>query len=459
MCITNKKVVKEMQKLNSKILAILFVQSLLIFIFSQAGSFVTANMLLTEERFSKGTLVGPVNISGMTVSEAEEHLLTEVEQWKKDTTYVLSYLDKSSKADKELLTVDLDQTISMKNNGEAENLHFQFNEELFNDYLTQLVPTELHKELNEKLLRSTILTEANSFQTGKETFQLENFLHNKPAYERVFITESTLPLSSSEVKLAERWIEELGPIILYANSSYSLMDNIKQSKLKIVDEELTGVSILASSLYKAVLNTNMIVKERSIGHTLPAYSELGFEAKVNSKEMDLELYNPNAASYELEFAIVDGALQTRIKGLPLQHQYEIFGSDEETYEPKTVVQYTPTLRPNESIVHEEGEDGASINMYKTVYSRTGEEISKTLISEDFYPPQEKVVKSGLSIPDTPQAETEQEEEQPSTDNKEEALESDSQEIEQEDDADGVAETPDENEEQLLDEQQAPQKGK
>ncbi|WLR50092.1 G5 domain-containing protein [Bacillus tianshenii] len=181
-----------------------------------------------------------------------------------------------------------------------------------------------------------------------------------------------------------------------ANSSFSLLEIAEYEKDIIVDEELRGLSVLASGLYKAVLKTNFLIKERFIGTTNPPYVELGFEAKVNDEGMDFAFYNPNAVPYDVTFSLVNGVLVTTIKGLPLQYRYDWNTYNEETYEPRTVVQYTPMLRPWETSVDFEGKDGAAIDVYQTVSNQFGEQISKQLVSDDFYPPQPKIVKSGLA---------------------------------------------------------------
>ncbi|WLR50093.1 hypothetical protein LC040_12460 [Bacillus tianshenii] len=155
-----------------------------------------ANVLTTEERFQEGTLVGPINISGMTVNEAREHVLTEVDTWKQETDYVMSYLDKKIQVDDQIYIVDLKETVNMSHDGKVSPVTFNLNGEIFEKFILQLMPDELLGEVNEELLQEVMLARANSFQTGEEVFQLENFLKERELYEREFVTMQTASLDA-----------------------------------------------------------------------------------------------------------------------------------------------------------------------------------------------------------------------------------------------------------------------
>ena len=174
------------------------------------------------------------------------------------------------------------------------------------------------------------------------------------------------------------------------HSQFSILDAIEEKGIKTFTSE--GLSIVATAIYKAVLPTNFTITERSISRELPSYAEAGYEAKVDSsKNMDLIIANPNDDEYVLEFKQADGKLHVSLSGSELFNQYRIVLTEQETFNPKNIIQYDAKIAYGQKKIKTQGKKGFLQKVYRETLDSTGVTTERELLSEDFYPPIHTVV--------------------------------------------------------------------
>src|SRR5690606_11403216 len=88
-------------------------------------------------------------------------------------------------------------------------------------------------------------------------------------------------------------------------------------------------------------------------------------------------------------------LTVQVKGSPFLYSYNIEQSEIEEFKQKTIIQYSPQLLPNQTLVKDEGKAGFRIKTIRKVLGESGEFIREELISEDYYAPIEKIEVHGL----------------------------------------------------------------
>ncbi len=106
-------------------------------------------------------------------------------------------------------------------------------------------------------------------------------------------------------------------------------------------------------------------------------------------------FNPNDRAYTFEWKMEGDRMQVTLIGPPFIYQYALKTDPIEYYDPKTIVQYSALLKPNEKRIKEEGKKGMLIRLYKEVYDRNRTLVETVLVSEDFYPPIHRVEVRGL----------------------------------------------------------------
>lgn len=182
-----------------------------------------------------------------------------------------------------------------------------------------------------------------------------------------------------------RLIERYPKINLPAQSTFSFLTFLKKENLEksIRSEE---ISLIGSLVYQTILPSNFIIQERNISNQLPPSISLGYESKVSlDQNLDFSIYNPNKTNNFLQFQFNHNLLSVALMGTPLEEEYRIRTDGEETYRPKTIIQYSPGLLAGQIKIVTAGENGKAIKVYKDIYKQ--EQLVKTqLVAEDFYPP-------------------------------------------------------------------------
>ncbi|KXH87309.1 VanW family protein [Sporosarcina sp. HYO08] len=151
-----------------------------------------------------------------------------------------------------------------------------------------------------------------------------------------------------------------------------------------------AANFVASTLYSAMLQTELIVVERHSQGKVPAYLEPGIEAKVDVRRgLDLAFENQTGRPYVIYADIKEGRLLIEVYSFKTDMTVSYLVSNKATVKPRTIYRLTPNLTAGHQKVEQEGKDGFRVQVYK-VYS--GGSLEKDeLISRDFYPPIHRIV--------------------------------------------------------------------
>ena len=138
-----------------------------------------------------------------------------------------------------------------------------------------------------------------------------------------------------------------------------------------------------------ILQTNFVVDERNISTTSCIFAEPGFEAAIN-KQLGLNFMftNPNKTTFQLH-------VQLSIEQLFINYRnaFPLFLSAIcraiESYEPKTVKQYSAFVPDGQVRIADEGRKGMEVDVHRTI-SYEGSVVVEEMISSDFYAPMLKI---------------------------------------------------------------------
>ena len=155
------------------------------------------------------------------------------------------------------------------------------------------------------------------------------------------------------------------------------------------------MTIMASLLYKAALQTNWIMDERNISTELPAGVEPGFEAAINRKlDLDFLFTNPNQTVFTIRTDWTGSQLELSIEGLPFVHSYDTEVEKITKYDPKTVIRYSAFVNAGAIEVVDKGKKGMEVAVKRNVLLNGSlEEIED--VSIDFYAPQPIIERHSL----------------------------------------------------------------
>jgi len=375
-----------------KLFVVLLFSTAFIFSFSHYGAKAFEKITNANGKFSDGTTIGALDISGKTEIEAKSLLEEKYVEWVKQTTIQLQYGEKTASFDLNQFHLDSQQTIDSINNGQKNPAYITVDKLQVKEQLEILFSQIKTSDFDIDKLTTSLNSTASQFESGSQTLDLhKDFLLAGKIKKDAVINSAVI--SMNEVPFALQTIIHENPEIeISEGATFSLLNFAK--KLKIND--LDSLNVIATGIYQAILPSNFKIVERNIGSTLPAYSKLGYEAMVNlTKNADLMIENPNESKYKLKLLLENKQLKVTLTGEELVYKYEISTKDKQKLAFKTIIQYSPLLLPGKSKIQTKGKEGKIIKVYREVYQ--GDELLKSeLISEDYYPPSYQIEVHGLA---------------------------------------------------------------
>ncbi|MDR7237409.1 G5 domain-containing protein [Neobacillus drentensis] len=375
-----------------KLFVVLLFSTAFIFSFSHYGAKAFEKITNADGKFSTGTTIGALDVSGKTEDEAKSLLEEKYVVWLKDTSIKLQYGEKSVPFDLNNFHLDSQQTIDSIKDSQKNSAFISVDKAQVEEQLailfTQIKISDFDtKKLTESLNSKAALFESSALKLDLyNDFLLANHVKKDAVLYTAVITMKEVPFSLETV------IEKIPEMEISAGSTFSLLDFANKQKI----DDSDSLNVIATGIYQAILPSNFSIVERNIGSSLPDYSSLGYEAKVNpSKQADLVIANPNKVKYILKLQLENNQLNVILKGEKFNYNYQINTKDEQKIAPKKIVQYSPLLLPGKSKLQSKGANGQIVKVYRDVYQ--GNELLKSeFISEDYYPPVYQVEVHGLT---------------------------------------------------------------
>ena len=373
--------------------AILFATSF-IFSFSQFGTKAYSNLFQSKDGYEEHTTIAGIDVSGMNQQEALSALSEKQSEWEKNTTIQLKYKEKTVDFDLSQFVFQLkDSVASIKqgNNNVIVSLDLQEMESFLTSVSAELTSNNAFylSRLNDSLVGM-----AASLQSGNQLIDLNEYRISKDE-KAAKLSEATVG-TDDQKNSVKKWVKQFPTLTIKPQTTISLLEWMKENNGEAYSDKV--LSIVATAVHTTILPTNFTISERYLSNALPAFAELGYEAKVNKNQnMDYRFYNPNEETYTLSFEMVNSKLYVSLNGANFLYNYKVLLSDKETFSPKTVLQFDPSLSLNETRVVEEGADGLYIKVYRESKNENGEIVKKELISEDFYAPANKAIAHSLLV--------------------------------------------------------------
>lgn len=370
----------------TKLSFIIFSCVIFIIAFANLGENAYEAAFGENQKFKEGTMVGPVSLEGLTKQEATLHLADEFSEWNKNKQISIHFLGQQNTLQSDIFTVDLKGSVDLAIHGKQTPILIEVNESAYLDEINEIAGSV--DLLNHNMVKNDLLKKA-AMLSPEIIIDIESYVEGEIEDQFVVISQSKVSnIETVSLQISE-WLQSIGTITLEPEQSFSLLNQINVELMPDTDDKLDALNIIATSIYKAILPTNFVIIERYTSKELPDFAEVGFESKIIPGKMDLSIYNPNKIQYQIRFELMSDTLYTEVKGLPLQSDYEIQTSELQTFDPKTILQYSP-LQKEKVIVEEEGQEGYLINVYRHILDDKGNLIEKQHISEDFYPPVHRI---------------------------------------------------------------------
>ncbi|GHH97191.1 hypothetical protein AM1BK_07340 [Neobacillus kokaensis] len=364
-----------------KLFVVLLFSTAFIFSTSHFGAKAFESMTNADGKFSNGTTIGYLDVSGKTADEAKSLLEEKYPVWIKEAKIEMQYGEKITPFDLNDFHLDSQQTVNAIKDGQKNTAFITIDDSQVRAQLEILFPALNPSDVDMAKLTAGLNATASVFETNAQTFNLySDYLASDKRKNDAVLTKAIVKLKEMPENL-ESIINENSKIDIPAESTFSLLEFAKANNIT----ESDSLNVIATAIYEAILPTNFSIIERNIGTTLPDYARLGFEAKVSgSKNADFIIANPNKANYLLQLNLDDNQLKVSLKGSKFFYDYEISLQNKQKLAPKKIIQYSPQLLPGEINIQTKGKDGQIVKIYREVYE-DNELIKSELLSEDYYP--------------------------------------------------------------------------
>ena len=174
---------------------------------------------------------------------------------------------------------------------------------------------------------------------------------------------------------------------------------------EVVDGLGGGICQISTTLYNAVLYSNLEIVERRNHQFVPSYAKAGRDATVVYGMTDFKFKNTRKYPVRIVATAKDGIATVSIYGIKEDAEYEF------KFTTKTVatIPYTTeyvddsTLPTGTEKVIQKGTNGLKTETYITK-TLNGKTVSTTLLSKDTYSAMTRIVKRGTGASSTPQTE-------------------------------------------------------
>ncbi|HZK85349.1 MAG TPA: VanW family protein [Desulfosporosinus sp.] len=154
-----------------------------------------------------------------------------------------------------------------------------------------------------------------------------------------------------------------------------------------------GVCQVSSTLYNAVLLSNLAILERMPHAIAVSYVPQGQDATVNYPDLDFKFKNNTANVLYLRAEVIPGSLTLRIWGKKTEKSIRIERQVEKEINFKTEKRLDPNLSPGQIVQKQAGSKGAIVKIWKVIRDGTGKE-TKQFLSRDVYAPTNRILRAG-----------------------------------------------------------------
>lgn len=269
-------------------------------------------------------------------------------------------------------------------------------------------------EVDKKILEHSIVDAINNFDSASiniSTVKIEpKITENSLENIKDLIGESVTGFNSQNkgrtenIKIAA---DAINGTILMPGEEFSFNDSTGPRSVEagykeatvIVDGEFTtgtggGVCQVSTTLYQAVLKSDMEVTSRR-NHGLPVgYVPMGQDATIAYGYIDFKFVNNKNFPVYIEMLVRGGEIYAKLYGKKADNIYVNLESEVlEVIEPKMQIKKDESMYLSEREIGKDGKKGYRVVTYK-VYLREGREIKRELVSKDYYPPRDGIIIEG-----------------------------------------------------------------
>lgn len=168
---------------------------------------------------------------------------------------------------------------------------------------------------------------------------------------------------------------------------------------KLVPDFGGGVCQVSSTLYNAILLSDMAIVERTPHFRPPGYVPLGQDATVADNLLDFRFKNTGSSNIYITSEIIGNQLTILVYGKKTNNMPEIkvFAGETKIIEPNTIIKQDADLELGKQIIEIEGQKGFHVTTFRVKYEN-GQEVKREFLATDDFKPVDHVIRIGTKLP-------------------------------------------------------------
>ncbi|MGM9967112.1 MAG: VanW family protein [Rummeliibacillus sp.] len=374
---------KKFSKINSLVF--------LIFLFLVASQFVIDDAFAS----SNGSTIGSVSVRDLSDKEIQKKITSAVEDWKNAEIYI-TIGNREVLLNGEDFQFDIDGSIKQYESDTAIPWYefWKSNPIVHKPLIVEVNPSIKEKiesrtglkwsEIQLQLLTAVANLEESPIKINTSDFSLKSA-------ERVSF--QTVHIQDDQVLDATAIAKELDGVMIEPETPFSFND--LATKASSNDDTMT---LVASALYSAVLQSSFEIMERHQAEKIPTYIKPGYEATVSPfLEKDLQFISHSAVPTKVVASVKENTLKIELFTLPGSPEVIVSEKDKKTVQSRTIYRYSKNLSKGESKTIQRAKNGLQLLIYRTITDENGD--SKTqLVSQNYYAPQNEIIEKSSIQP-------------------------------------------------------------
>ena len=330
-----------------------------------------------SDYFEEGTWIGPVNVSGLNKNQTTQLLAKETATWKQQNQVLSQFIFEQAPMNSEVFTFDLISMVEKAKQGQRNQIVVSINEEEWTRHINELGFLGSEEGVNWKAIRSDLLLQAQTLEPISEPLYFTTYMTpNQTGVSTIAQATMLVPLSDTSLS---SWVRKHETLVVEKGQRFSLNTVFESDPTGLYSEAFK--TILASTLYKAALESPFDIMERQISVSNPNNIQEGFEAFIDS-DSDLVLQNvygfpltiqTESSGNELIVSVIGPMLGVNIDVNPLQRKVLPY-----RVQIQTIDRHLPETT-------EKGDEGVEVEVSRIV-SVNGENQQSYFVARDLYFP-------------------------------------------------------------------------
>lgn len=374
-----------------------FILSLIVGVILLAGTFsftsLTKAVLNPDSftHFKENSWIGPIDVSGLNKEQSFQLLSKKTNEWKQKNQMASQFLFESAKMDPETLTFDVQGSVNTALNGQRNQLQVNLNENLLRNHLLEFGFTGQEDIVDFVTFKQDILSFAKDLQPNSGNFNLTSYINRKETGVSE-IAQASMPVLISDASISS-WIRKHSTILVEPNQSLSLNDIFISEPEGLYSDEFK--TILASTIYKAALESPFLILERHISQTNPFKIQAGFEAFIDENE-DFVIENMYGFPLTIETTQSGNQLVVRISGPDVGIEIDLDPLERKVLPYRVQIQTIEKSVPQKT---DKGIEGVEVKVSRNVFLNREKKATFHVANDLYFPKHEVQYRHEVEAPE------------------------------------------------------------